>query len=90
MWLKLIDLQIRYLNRLTGHTCTSITERYNQQTHFLVPGLGLLGFILKKANGYNILVWGCMVRPKSVVGNPDIIVDTSYAVINMMPVKSLI
>ena len=31
-----------------------------------------------------------MVRTKMVVGSPGIVADTSYDVINMAPVKSLI
>ena len=45
---------------------------------------------LKKANHYYILFLGCMARTKMVVGNPGIVADTSYDVINMAPVKSLI
>ena len=52
--------------------------------------LGLVGFFLKKANDYYILFLGCMVRRKMVVGSPGIVADTSYDVINMAPVKSLI
>ena len=52
--------------------------------------LGPVGFFLKKANDYYILFLGCMVRTKRVVGSLGIVADTSYDVINMAPVKSLI
>ena len=46
---------------------------------------------MKKANDYYILFLGCMLRRKMVdVGSPGIVADTSYDVINMAPVKSLI
>ena len=48
------------------------------------------GIFLKKANDYYILYWGCMVKTKMVVGSPGMVADTSYDVINMAPVKSLI
>ena len=47
-------------------------------------------FFLKKANDYYILFYGCMVKTKMVVGSPGIVADTSYDVINLAPVKSLI
>ena len=52
--------------------------------------LGSRGIFLKKANHYYILFWGCIVKTKMVVGSPGIVADTSYDVINMAPVKSLI
>ena len=52
--------------------------------------LGPVGFFLKKANAYYISFLGCMVKTKMVVGSPGIVADTSYDVINMAPVKSLI
>ena len=53
---------------------------------FLVPW----DFFLKKANDYYILFLGCMVRTKMAVGSLGIVADTSYEVINIAPVKSLI
>ena len=45
---------------------------------------------MKKGNDFYILFWGCMVKKKMVVGSPGIVADTSYDVINMAHVKSLV
>ena len=37
-----------------------------------------------------ILFWGCIFKPKMVVGRPGIVADTSYDVINTAPIKCLI
>ena len=58
--------------------------------HDLMSCFRSRGIFFKKANDYYISFWGCMVRTKMVVGSPGIVADTSYDIINMAPVKSLI
>ena len=52
--------------------------------------LGPVEFFFEESKRLYILFLGCFVRTKMVIGSPGIVADTSYDVINMAPVKSLI
>ena len=77
------------MHGLSIYEIKRICHRAYLSARTYVVFLGPVGF-LKKANDYFILFSGCMVRTKMVVGSPGMVADTSYDVINMAPVYSLI